>query len=132
MDANAVGRDFPDHFGNRKLASLPGQSLATAGDTTLVVQEATKYIVRRVTLSNFSGNASAANVGVYTSTARGGDAIVAAAVISTASTATAFVDLTLASAATTSIVTDRSLNFNVASAASVTCDVNLYGDIVSL
>lgn len=132
MDANAVGRDYPDQFGNRKLANLPGQSLATAGDTTLVVQEATKYIVRRVTLSNFSGSAAAANVGVYTATSRGGDAIAAAAVISAADGTTKFVDLTLASAATTTVITDRSLQFNVASAASVTCDVNLYGDIVSL
>ncbi len=132
MDANAVGRDYPDQFGNRKLATLPGQSLATAGDTTLVVQEATKYIVRRVTLSNFSGDASAANVGVYTSAARAGDAIAAAAVISGADGSTKFVDLTLSSTANTTVITDRSLNFNVASAASVTCDVNLYGDIVSL
>lgn len=132
MDANAVGRDYPDEFGNRKLATLPGQSLATTGDTTLVVQEATKYIVRRITLSNFSGSAATANVGVYTATSRGGDAVAAAAVISGADGTTKFADLTLATAMASTLLTDRSLHFNVASAASVTCDVNLYGDIVSL
>ena len=132
MDANHVGSNYPNEFGNYRLASLPGQSLATAGDTNLVVMEASKYIVRRITLTNFSGNAAAANVGVYTAASRGGTAIAAVNTYSTANSTSAYVDLTLSAAANANVVTTQALFFNVANAASVTCDVNLYGDIVSL
>ena len=48
MDANAVGRSYPNEFGNYRLASQTGASLAATGDVaTLVPQEASKYIVQR-------------------------------------------------------------------------------------
>lgn len=133
MDANHVGSNYPNEFGNFRLASLPGQSLATTGDTPLVVMEASKYIVRRITLTNFSGNAAAANVGVYTATSRGGTAIAAAKTYTGADSTSAYVDMTLSAAANANVVTTQALQFNIATAAAgVTCDVNLYGDIVSL
>ena len=132
MDANHVGSNYPNEFGNYRLASLPGQSLATAGDTNLVVVEASKYIVRRITLTNFSGNAAAANVGVYTAASRGGTAIAAVKQYTGADSTSAWVDMTLSAAANANVVTTQALYFNIANAASVTCDVNLYGDIVSL
>lgn len=132
MDANHVGSNYPNEFGNFRLASLPGQSLATAGATNLVVMEASKYIVRRITLTNFSGNAAAANVGVYTAATRGGTAIAAVKQYTGADSTSAWVDMTLSAAANANVVTTQALYFNVANTASVTCDVNLYGDIVSL
>jgi hypothetical protein len=132
MDANHVGSNYPNEFGNFRLASLPGQSLATTGDTNLVVMEASKYIVRRITLTNFSGNAAAANVGVYTAATRGGTAIAAVKAYTGADSTSAYVDMTLSAAANANVVTTQALFFNIANAASVTCDVNLYGDIVSL
>ena len=133
MDANHVGSNYPNEFGNFRLASLPGQSLATTGDTNLVVMEASKYIVRRITLSNFSGAATGANVGVYTAVSRGGTAVAAAQVTSGASSTSSYVNLTLSAAANANVFTTQALQFNIATAASgVTCDVNLYGDIVSL
>jgi hypothetical protein len=95
-------------------------------------KQRTKYIVRRISLSNFSGNAAAANVGVFTATSAGGTAIAADQTISGATGATKFVDLTLASAANTDVQTARVLYVNVSANAAVTCDVALYGDIVSL
>ena len=133
MDANRVGSNYPNEFGNFRLASLPGQSLATAGDTVLPVMEASKYIVRRITLTNFSADASAANVGVYTAASRGGTAIAAVNTYAGADTTSAWVDLTLSAAANANVVSTQTLYFNIATAASgVTCDVNVYGDIVSL
>lgn len=133
MDANAVGRSYPDAFGNYRLAEQTAVSLNTTGDaTTLVAQAATKYIVRRIVLSNFSGNAAAANVGVFTAASGGGTAIASTQTITGATGSTKFVDLTLASAANTDVQTSRVLYFRVSANAAVTCDVSLYGDIVSL
>lgn len=133
MDANAVGRSYPDAFGNYRLAEQTAVSLNTAGDaTTLVAQAATKYIVRRIVLSNFSGNAAAANVGVFTAVSGGGTTIASTQTITGATGSTKFVDLTLASAANTDVQTSRVLYFRVSANAAVTCDVSLYGDIVSL
>jgi len=88
--------------------------------------------VRRITLTNFSGNAAAANVGVYTAASRGGTAIAAVKTYTGADTTSAWVDMTLSAAANANVVTTQALYFNIANTASVTCDVNLYGDIVSL
>lgn len=133
MDANAVGRRYPDGFGNIRLAEQTGVSLDATGDaTTLVAQDATKFIVRRITLSNFSAAATTANVGVFTAATGGGTAIAATQPLTGASGATKFVDLTLASAANTDVQTTRVLYVNVAANAAATCDVTLYGDIVSL
>ena len=104
MDANAVGRSYPDSFGNYRLAEQTSVSLNSTGDvTTLVAQAATKYIVRRIVLSNFSASAASANVGVFTGANATGTTIVADATISGATGATKFVDLTLASAANTDV-----------------------------
>ena len=133
MDANAVGRLYPDSFGNFRLSEQTGVSLNSTGDATeLVAQAATKYIVRRIVLSNFSGNGSGANVGVFTAASAGGTTIAADQTISGATGTTKFVDLTLASAANTDVQTARVLYVNVSANAAVTCDVALYGDIVSL
>jgi hypothetical protein len=133
MDANAVGHEYPDSFGNVRLANQTGVSLNATGDvTTLVAQAATKYIVRRIVLSNFSGNASGANVGVFTAASGGGTAIAADQTLSAATGTTKFDDLTLASAANTDVQTARVLYVNVSVNAAVTCDVALYGDIVAL
>ena len=133
MDANAVGRRYPDGFGNIRLAEQTGVSLDATGDaTTLVAQDATKFIVRRITLSNFSAAANGANVGVFTAASGGGTAIAADQTISGATSTAKFVDLTLASAANTDVQTTRVLYVNVSANAAATCDVTLYGDIVSL
>lgn len=133
MDANRVGANYPDFFGNRRLADQTNVSLASTGDvTTLVAQEATKYIVRRITLSNFSGSATAVNVGVFTAASGGGTTIVADAALGANAVADKFVDLTLATAANANVQTSQVLYVNVSANAAVTCDVALYGDIVSL
>ena len=133
MDANRVGANYPDEFGNRRLAQQTAVSLASNGDaTTLVAQEATKYIVRRITLSNFSGNASAVNVGVFTAASGGGTAIAADAALGANAIANGYTDLVLAAAANANVQTSQVLYVNVSANAAVTCDVALYGDIVSL
>lgn len=132
MDANAVGREYPDGFGYKRLGHLPNQSLGTAGDTVVSMQDGTKYIVRRVTLSNFSGNAAAANVGVHTSTAAGGTDVADTSNVGSTTTAS-YVNLTLSAAANANVFTSPALYFNVNAAASgITCDVSIYGDIVTL
>lgn len=133
MDANAVGREYPDGFGNKRLGFLPGQSLGTAGDTVVSVQDGAKYIVRRVTLSNFSGNAAAANVGVHTSVAAGGVDVADTQELTAGDSTAAYVDLTLSAQANANVFTAPALYFNVnAAATGVTCDVAIYGDIVTL
>jgi hypothetical protein len=133
MDANAVGREYPDGFGYKRLGFLQGQSIGTAGDTVVSVQDGNKYIVRQVTLSNFSGNASVANVGVHTAAAAGGTDVADTQNISGASSTSSWVNLTLSAAANANVFTEPALYFNVnAAATGVTCDVAIYGDIVTL
>ena len=133
MDANAVGREYPDGFGYKRLGFLQGQSLDSTGDTVVSVQDGNKYIVRQVTLSNFSGNASVANVGVHTAAAAGGTDVADTQNISGASSTSSWVNLTLSSAANANVFTEPALYFNVnAAATGVTCDVAIYGDIVTL
>jgi hypothetical protein len=134
MDANAVGRSYPDSFGNYRLAEVTGANLAATGDiATLVPQAATKYIVRRVTLSNFSGAAATSNVALYPAAGGSGTALANAQVISAIDGATKFVDLTLSATANATVYTASPLYLRlVANTASVTCDVAVYGDIVTL
>ena len=133
MDANAVGREYPDGFGYKRLGFLQGQSLGTTGDTVISVQDGTKYIVRQVTLSNFSASATAANVGVHTSTAAGGVDVADTQALTAGSSTAAYVNLTMSAAANANVFTAPALYFNVNAAASgVTCDVAIYGDIVRL
>jgi hypothetical protein len=133
MDANAVGREYPDGFGYKRLGFLPGQSLGTAGDTVVSVQDGNKYIVRQVTLSNFSAAATGADVGVHTSTSAGGTDVADTQTLTGASSTASYVNLTLSSAANANVFTAPALYFNVNVAATgVTCDVAIYGDIVTL
>jgi hypothetical protein len=71
-------------------------------------------------------------VGVFTATAAGGTAV--ASVQNVGSTTTAsYKDLTLSTAANANVFTASALYFNVNAAASgITCDVAIYGDIVTL
>lgn len=134
MDANRVGASYPDHFGSYRLAGQQSVSLASTGDvTTLVAMEATKYIVRRITLSNFSGSATTVNVGVFTAASGGGTTIVADAALGATAIANGYKDLTLATAANANVQTSQVLYVNVSTGnTAVTCDINLYGDIVAL
>jgi hypothetical protein len=133
MDANAVGREYPDGFGYKRLGFLQGQSIGTAGDTVVSVQDGNKYIVRQVTLSNFSGAATGADVGVHTLTAATGTDVADTQTLTGASSTSSYVNLTLSAAANANVFTAPALYFNVNVAASgVTCDVAIYGDIVTL
>lgn len=137
MDANHVASLYPQSFGSFQLDMKQGVSLANTGDvTTLVAQEATKYIVRRITLSNFSGDASAVNVKVLTVSGAGAanTTIVSAATLGANAASTGgYVDLTLAANALANVQTSRVLYANVvAGNAAVTCDIALYGDIVAM
>jgi len=137
MDANHVGSLYPNGFGSFCIARQQNVSLASTGDvTTLVAQPATKYIVRRITLSNFSGDASAVNVKVLTVSGAGTAAttIVSAGTLgANAATTSGYVDLTLAANALANVQTAKVLYANVvAGNAAVTCDIALYGDIVTL
>ena len=133
MDANAVGREYPDGFGYKRLGHLPNQSLGTAGDTVVSMQDGTKYIVRAITLSNFSGDASAADVGLHTAAAAGGTDVADTQTISGADNTSAYVNLTLSAAANANVFTASALYFNVnAAVTGITCDVSVYGDIVTL
>jgi len=133
MDANAVGREYPDGFGYKRLGFLQGQSIGSTGDTIISVQDGTKYIVRQVTISNFSGAATGADVGVHTSTAAGGVDVADTQTLTGASSTASYVNLTMSAAANANVFTAPALYFNVNVAASgVTCDVAIYGDIVRL
>ena len=134
MNANHVGSLYPNSFGNVRLATKQSVNLASTGDvTTLVAQEATEYIVRRITLSNFSGTANATNVGVFTSASGAGTAIAADAALGSTAIANGYKDLVLSSAANSNVQTSQVLYVNVSTGnTAVTCDISLYGDIVTL
>ena len=97
------------------------------------MQDGAKYIVRQVTLSNFSADASAVDVGVHTAAAAGGTDVADTQTLTAADNTSAYVNLTLSAYANANVFTQSALYFNVnAAVTSVTCDVSIYGDIVTL
>lgn len=135
MQSNHVGSLTPDNFGSFSIVNVQAASLGTTGNAAVVlpVQAGSSYIVRRVTIANASTNIAAANVAIYsTNDGNVSNLVTANTVLSTITGSTKFQSLVLASAANTTVYSANALFLNVIEAvANATCDINVYGDIVT-
>jgi hypothetical protein len=90
-----------------------------------------KYLIRRIVVTNTSLNLTLAIGGFYTGASKSGTIIVAASQVYTALTAsTKYVDLTLAGAILSDILTSSTIYFSLTTAqgAAATGDIYVFGD----
>lgn len=138
MDANSVGTQLPDRFGQILLGELISANMNSTADQQIVIFSApAKYIVRRIVVTNASISLTTAVGGIYPQISKGGTAIVAnSQAYSSLNATTKFIDLTIASGYTSggSILTAKSiyLSLTTPQGAAATADVYVYGDIVTL
>ena len=106
---------------------------AVIGLVVLPVQAGSSYIVRRVVVANASGSINTANVVVLTSSdGNASNAITAVSVLSNITSTTTYQDLSLAAGAATTVYTAPALFLKINTAvANATCDIQVYGDIVT-
>ena len=139
MDANKVGNLLPQQFGGILLGSKIAADFNSTSDQIITIfSNPSKYIVRRIVVTNASTSLTTAAGGVYTAASKGGTAIVAASQAYTSLTAsTLFLDLTLsatgnASTTVKSSIPNLYLSLTTAQGAAATADVYVYGDILTL
>lgn len=139
MDANKVGNLLPQQFGGILLGSKIAADFNSDSDQIITIfSNPSKYIVRRIVVTNASTSLTTAVGGIYTAASKGGTAIVAASQVYTALTAsTLFLDLTLsatgnASTTVKSSIPNLYLSLTTKQGAAATADVYVYGDILTL
>ena len=137
MDANKVGSLLPQQFGGILLGKLISADMNSTSDQRIVMfSNPSKFILRRIVVTNASISLTTAAGGVYTAASKGGTAVVASSqAYSSLSASTLFLDLTLntsGSASTTvkSSIPNLYLSLTTAQGAAATADVYVYGDIL--
>ena len=117
------------------LASKIGANMNSSADQVLTMASGlTKYIIRRITVTNASVNLTTAAGGFYTAASKGGTTVVANTQVYSALTAsTKFVDLTLAAGVTVDVVTAALLYLSLTTPQGVaaTADVYVFGEDLS-
>jgi len=135
MQSNRVGALLPDNFGSFSIVNVRAASVGTTGNAvvTLPVQAGSSYIVRQVTIANASGSINTANVVILTSSdGNSSNAITAVSVLSNITSTSTYQDLSLAAGTATTVYTAQALFLKVNTAvANATCDIQVYGDIVT-
>lgn len=136
MNANHVGSLYPNGFGSFAVARAVTVDVGSTGNAVaqLPVVGGGEYIVRRITVANANKSIATANVTILTSNdGNASNAVSNATVLSSVSGTTKWQDLTLATAAATTVYDAGSLYVKVNTAVSGgTCDIVVYGDIVTL
>jgi hypothetical protein len=137
MDANKVGSLLPQQFGGILLGKLISADMNSTSDQRIVMfSNPSKFILRRIVVTNASISLTTAAGGVYTAASKGGTAVVASSqAYSSLTASTLFLDLTLSatgSASTTvkSSIPNLYLSLTTAQGAAATADVYVYGDIL--
>ena len=136
MNANHIGSLYPDGFGSFRIGTAVKVSLNATGNAVaqIPIVGGTEYIVRRIVVTNASGNIAAANVTILTSNDGNATNAVSNAVTLTSVTGTdKWQDVALSTTAASTAYTAGSLYVKVGTnVASATCDVSVYGDVISL
>ena len=134
MNANNVGARYPDSFGNFVIANsqpVPLNAVSNAAAVMSVV--GTSYIVRRVTFSNANATAATANVSIITSSdGNAANAVFATTKLSNITSNVTFQDISPTANAVSNVYSSGALWVKVTTAVDATCEVIVYGDIVSL
>lgn len=137
MDANKVGNLLPQQFGGILLGKLIAANMNVTTDQQITMfSNPSKFVLRRIVVTNASTSLSTAAGGIYTAVSKGGTAVVAASqAYSTLTTSALFLDLTLNTASSANITVKSSvpnlyLSLTTAQGGAATADVYVYGDIL--
>lgn len=131
-----VGANTPDQFRYR-IAKAVNVSVGATGNAVaaLTLDQGTSYIVRQITVTNANQSIATANVTILTTNdGNASNAVSNNVVLSSVTAATSkYQDIGLATAAASTVYTAGSLYVKVNTAVSGgTCDISVYGDIVTL
>ena len=135
MIANHVGAKYPDRFrialGKVQAANIGATGNATA---TIAITSGTAYIIRQITVANANGDISTGNVAIITSNdGNTSNAVSNNVVLSNVSSTTTYQDLGLKAATLTNVYTAPALFLKVNTAVTNgTCDITVFGDVVTL
>ena len=135
MNANHVGSNYPNSFGSYAIAKQQTVDVSATGNAVATLATTgTSFIVRRITVANASKSLSTANVSIITSNdGNASNAVASTTQLSNVTSTSTFQDLTLAAGAATTVYSAGALFVKVSTAISGgTCDVTVYGDIVTL
>ena len=136
MNANHVGALYPNSFGNFGLGKAVGVSVAATGNSVaqIPVVGGSSYIVRRIVVANANQSIATGNVTILTSNdGNASNAVSNATLLSSVTSTSTFQDVTLATGTATTVYSAGSLYVKVNTAVSGgTCDISVFGDVVTL
>jgi len=132
---NHVGALTSDNFGNFAIGHVVRASVGSTGNTAVSLPiSAGSYIVRRITVNNANATINTANVVVLTSSdGNASNAVSNVTVLSSVTSNLTYQDIPLSTAAATTVYTQSVLYVKINTAVTNgTCDITVYGDIVTL
>lgn len=136
MNANHVGALYPNSFGNFGLGKAVGVSVAATGNAVaqIPVVGGSSYIVRRIVVANANQSIATGNVTILTSNdGNASNAVSNATTLASVTSTSTYQDITLATGAATTVYSAGSLYVKVNTAVSGgTCDITVFGDVVTL
>ena len=136
MNANHVGALYPNSFGNFGLGKAVGVSVAATGNAVaqIPVVGGSSYIVRRIVVANANQSIATGNVTILTSNdGNASNAISNATTLASVTSTSTYQDVTLATGTATTVYSAGSLYVKVNTAVSGgTCDISVFGDVVTL
>ena len=136
MIANHVGALYTDRFDGIALGKVQGASVGATGNTavTIPIVSGTAYIVRKITVANANATINTANVVVLTSSdGNASNAVSNVTVLSSVTSNLTWQDIPLSTAAATTVYTEGALYVKVNTAVTNgTCDITVFGDVVTL
>lgn len=126
-------------YNNGQLASLllgkkEGVDFNSDADQLIQINNADKYVIRRILVTNATVDLDTAVGGIYTASTKGGSTVVAATQVYTGlSSIDKFLDLTLDTLALGSVLTDDTLYFSLTTAQGepATADIYIFGDVLN-
>lgn len=134
MNANHVGALYPDSFGSFAIGAAVNVPVSASGNAVATIpMTGTSYIIRRITVCNANKDISTAAVTICQSN-DGTNAVSNATTLTAVTSTTTFADAGLVTAAASSVYSAPALFVKVGGTpvSSGTCDIQVYGDIVTL
>lgn len=111
------------------LGSLVGANFNVTTDQAIPIT-ATSYVIRKIIVTNTSASLTLAAGGIYTATSKTGAIVGAGQVYSALTGASKFLDLTLAGAGLTDVLTGANIYLSLTTAlgSAATADIYIFGD----
>ena len=136
MNANHVGALYPDRFGNFGIGKTATVNIGSTGNAvaTIFMSGGSSYIVRRIVVANANKSIATGNVSILTSNdGNTSNAVGAATTLGNITSTSTFQDMTLAAGAATTVYSSGALFVKVNTAVTGgTCDITVFGDVVTL